>query len=60
VCRSLAERHLVLPAGEVAPERWENTSLTIADGPAPWRVRLLNSIGHLEGLAAPPADSGRA
>ena len=60
VCRSLAERHLVLPAGEVVPERWENTSLTIADGPAPWRVRLLNCVTHLEGLAAAPTDSGRA
>ena len=44
LCRSLAARHLVLPAGEEAPERWENTSVTIAEGPAPWRVRLLNSV----------------
>ena len=59
VCRSLAERHLILPDGEVAPERWENTSLTIVDWPAPWRVRLLNCVAHLEDLhGAPPADSG--
>jgi broad specificity phosphatase PhoE len=59
VCRSLAERHLVLPDGLVAPERWENTSLTIVDCPAPWRVRLLNCVAHLDGLdAAPLADSG--
>jgi len=59
VCRSLAERHLILPDGEVAPERWENTSLTIVDWPAPWRVRLLNSVAHLEDLdGAPLADSG--
>ena len=59
VCRSLAERHLILPDGEVAPERWENTSLTIVDWPAPWRVRLLNCIAHLEDLdGAPLADSG--
>ena len=60
VCRSLAARHLVLADGESAPERWDNTSLTIVDWPAPWRVRLLNCIAHLDGLPAPPADSGPA
>jgi broad specificity phosphatase PhoE len=59
VCRSLAARHLILPAGEVVPERWENTSLTIVDWPAPWHVRLLNCVAHLEDLdAAPLADAG--
>lgn len=59
VCRFLSERHLVLPEGQEPPLRWENTSLTIADGPAPWRVTLLNCVAHLEGTgdAAPP-DSG--
>jgi probable phosphoglycerate mutase len=57
VCRSLAARHLVDVT--VVPERWENTSLTIVEYPAPWRVRLLNCIAHLAGLdAAPLADSG--
>ena len=60
VCRSLAARHLILADGEAAPERWDNTSLTIVDWPAPWRVRLLNCIAHLDGLDAPPADSGPA
>jgi probable phosphoglycerate mutase len=50
VCRSLAERHLVLPPGAEVPLAWANTSLSIADGPAPWRVRLLNCVAHLEGL----------
>jgi probable phosphoglycerate mutase len=59
VCRSLAGRHLVLADGDSAPERWENTSLTIVDCPAPWRVRLLNCVEHLDDLdAAPLADSG--
>lgn len=59
VCRSLAARHLILPDGAVVPERWENTSLTIVDWPAPWRIRLLNCVAHLEELdAAPLADSG--
>jgi probable phosphoglycerate mutase len=47
VCRSLAERYLRLPAGSAAPERWENTSLTVVECPAPWRVRLLNCVAHL-------------
>jgi len=59
VCRSLAERHLVLGAGESVPLRWENTSLTICEGPAPWRVCLLNCVAHLDGLdAVPLGDSG--
>ncbi len=58
VCRSLAARHFILSDGATAPERWENTSLTVVDCPAPWRVRLLNCIAHLEDLDAPLADSG--
>src|SRR5437660_332293 len=54
VCRSLAGRHLVLPDGEAVPLRWENTSLTIVDGRAPWRVRLLNCIAHLDDLDVLP------
>ena len=54
VCRALAARHLSLSPGEEAPARWENASLTIADSMAPWRVRTLNSIAHLDGLSAGP------
>ena len=50
VCRSIAARHVVLPADVTAPERWDNTSVTILDGPAPWRVRLLNCVAHLDGF----------
>jgi probable phosphoglycerate mutase len=61
VCRSLAARHLVLADGEVVPERWENTSVTIVDGAAPWRVRLLNCVAHLDDVdGAPAPDSGAA
>ena len=61
VCRSLAARHLSLADGEPVPERWENTSLTIVDCPAPWRVSLLNCVAHLDGLdIVPRADSGAA
>ena len=59
VCRSLAERQLVLTPGDTVPARWENTSLTVCEGPAPWRVGLLNCIAHLDDLdAAPLADTG--
>jgi broad specificity phosphatase PhoE len=59
VCRSLAARHLILPEGQEIPERWENTSLTVVDHPAPWRVRLLNCIAHLDDPATRTlSDSG--
>jgi len=59
VCRSLAARYLILPDGAAVPERWENTSLTIVDCPAPWHVRLLNCSAHLDDLDARPlAESG--
>ena len=58
VCRSLAGRHLILPEGQEVPARWENTAVTVIDHPPPWRVRLLNSIAHLDDAATrPDADS---
>jgi len=59
VCRSLAARHLILPEGETVPLRWENASLTIVESGAPWRVRLLNCVAHLDDLdPVSRADSG--
>jgi 2,3-bisphosphoglycerate-dependent phosphoglycerate mutase len=61
VCRSLATRHLRLPEGIVAPESWENTSVTVIECPAPWRVSLLNCVKHLDALdGAPAANTGVA
>jgi len=61
VCRSLADRHLVLPEGEPPPAAWHNTSLTIIDHPPPWQVRLLNCAAHLDDLETRPRpDSGAA
>lgn len=57
VCRSLAARHLALPVGAVVPERWENTSVTIVECPAPWRVQLLNCVAHLDDLGGTPASA---
>ena len=55
------ERVLRPVDGAVVPERWENTAVTIAEGPAPWRVSLLNCIAHLDDLdVAPLAASGPA
>jgi probable phosphoglycerate mutase len=58
VCRSLAARHLVLPRGQEVPARWENTSVTEVDGRAPWRVRLLNCVTHLDDLDVSVPDAG--
>ncbi|MEX2221047.1 MAG: histidine phosphatase family protein [Candidatus Rokuibacteriota bacterium] len=60
VCRSLAGRHLILAEGADVPERWENTALTIIDHPAPWRVRLLNCVAHLDDATAQPLSSSGA
>ncbi len=61
VCRSLAARHLILPDSQEVPVRWENTALTVIDHPAPWRVRLLNCVAHLDDPATRPlSDSGAA
>jgi len=47
VCRALVERHALLPAGVVAPERFDNTSLTVLHEDAPHRVSLINCTRHL-------------
>ena len=60
VCRSLAARHLRLPEGTIVPERWDNTSVTIIECPAPWRVTLLNCVAHLGDLETASARSGIA
>jgi broad specificity phosphatase PhoE len=48
VCHSLAQRQLHIPAEVNAPLRWNNASLTIIEPPAPWKVRLLNCVVHLD------------
>jgi broad specificity phosphatase PhoE len=48
VCHSLAQRQLHLPADVSTPLRWNNASLTIIEPPAPWKVRLLNCVVHLD------------
>ena len=59
VCRSVVARRTLLPEGvdrDLSGLAWRNTSLTILDGPDPWRVRLLNCSTHLE--EAEPEEGG--
>ena len=58
VCRALAQRHLTLPTGQGAPDRFGNTSVTEVEAIEPYRVRLLNSTTHLND--ADVADGGAA
>ena len=59
VCRSVVARR-ALPAEEQDSSplglTWRNTSVTILDGPDPWRVRLLNCSAHLDD--AEPEEGG--
>ena len=47
VCRALVDRHARLPDGLVAPERYDNTSVTVLHEDTPHGVSLLNCTGHL-------------
>ncbi len=61
VCRSVVARRTRLPGGvdrDLSGLAWRNTSVTILDGPAPWRVRLLNCSAHLD--EAEPQEGGVA
>jgi probable phosphoglycerate mutase len=51
VCRSVVSRRTLLPESAERDAHgfaWRNTSVTILDGPGPWRVRLLNCAAHLD------------
>ena len=47
VCRALVERHALVPAGLVVPERFDNTSVTDLHEDAPHEVNLVNCTRHL-------------
>jgi 2,3-bisphosphoglycerate-dependent phosphoglycerate mutase len=47
VCRALVERHAHLPEGVVAPERFDNASVTVLHEDAPHEVNLINCTRHL-------------
>jgi broad specificity phosphatase PhoE len=48
VLRALVERHAQLPEGSVAPERFDNTSVTVLHEETPHRASLVNCTRHLE------------
>jgi 2,3-bisphosphoglycerate-dependent phosphoglycerate mutase len=47
VCRAVVERHVLLPEGVVAPERFDNTGITVLHEDAPHGASLINCIRHL-------------
>src|SRR5262245_41766450 len=60
VCRALVERHALLPEGVVAPERFDNTSVTVLQEDAPHAVSLINCTRHLVPALETDSDSSSA
>ena len=60
VCRALVERHARLPDGAVAPERYDNTSITALHEDAPHQVGLINCTRHLTTAFDMDRDGGPA
>ena len=57
VCHVILERHV--HCAEPAPASWPNTSVTEIDAAAPWTVRVLNCIAHLDAGRDEPFPAGR-
>ena len=60
VCSAVAGRHVRLPAGIVAPERFDNTSVTVLHEAAPHEVSLINCTRHLTTSLEVGRDGGAA
>jgi probable phosphoglycerate mutase len=60
VCRALVERHALLPEGVVAPERFDNTSVTVLHEDAPHATSLINCTRHLVTALEVDRDGGPA
>ena len=60
VCRAMVDRHARLPDGVLAPERYDNTSVTVLHAAAPHGVSLLNCTRHLAASREADRDSGPA
>ncbi len=60
VCRAIAERHALLPHGVVAPERFDNTSVTVLHEDVPHAVSLINCTRHLTTALEADQAGGRA
>jgi probable phosphoglycerate mutase len=60
VCRALVERHALVPGGIVAPERYDNTSVTVLHEHAPHGVSLINCTRHLTAVLEMAGSGGAA
>ena len=58
VCWSIVSRHVLGEPSACTSMRFGNTSVTIVDGPAPWRARLIDCTAHLDD--ATRGDGARA
>jgi probable phosphoglycerate mutase len=48
VCWSIVSRHVAVAGGSAPSMRFGNTSLTILQGPTPWRATLVDCTAHLD------------
>jgi probable phosphoglycerate mutase len=60
VCRALVERHARLPEGSLAPERFDNTGVTVLHEDAPHAISLMNCTEHLTATIDADFGGGRA
>ena len=60
VCTALAERHVRLPEGVIAPERFDNTSVTVLHEDPPHGISLMNCTRHLVALIEADRAGGPA
>jgi broad specificity phosphatase PhoE len=58
VCWSMLSRHVIGDETPCTSMRFANTSVSIVDGPAPWRARLVDCTAHLDDVLR--ADGARA
>jgi len=60
VCNAIVERHALLSEGVVAPERFDNTGVTVLHEEAPHAVSLINCTQHLVASAEMDRTGGPA
>ena len=48
VCWSILSRHVLAEPSACTSMRFANTSVSIVEGPAPWRARLIDCTAHLD------------
>jgi len=60
VCRAIVARHVPLAPGQVVPERFANTGLTILDSEPPHHARLIDCAEHLTEAEEERATRGGA